>query len=88
MLKELYDYALENDLILPAGFIKKKVHAYVLLAKDGKFLGVLPGQVGASATCWRKNAAYSFQVKTRRRRRTFERPWRRPQRQSLDWRFV
>lgn len=44
MLKELYDYALENDLILPAGFIKKKVHAYVLLAKDGKFLGVLPGQ--------------------------------------------
>ena len=38
MLKELYDYALENDLILPAGFIKKKVHAYVLLAKDGKFL--------------------------------------------------
>ena len=44
MLKELYDYALENDLILPAGFIKKKVHAYVLLAKDGKFLGVMPGQ--------------------------------------------
>ena len=44
MLKELYDYALENDLILPAGFIKKKVHAYVLMAKDGKFLGVLPGQ--------------------------------------------
>lgn len=44
MLKELYDYALENDLILPAGFVKKQVHAYVLLAKDGKFLGVLPGQ--------------------------------------------
>lgn len=44
MLKELYDYALENDLILPAGFIKKKVHAYVLLAKDGKFLGIMPGQ--------------------------------------------
>ena len=44
MLKELYDYALENDLILPAGFIKKKVHAYVLLAKDGKYLGVMPGQ--------------------------------------------
>ena len=44
MLKELYDYALENDLILPAGFIKKQVHAYVLLAKDGKFLGIMPGQ--------------------------------------------
>lgn len=44
MLKELYDYALENDLILPAGFVKKQVHAYVLLAKDGKFLGVMPGQ--------------------------------------------
>ena len=44
MLKELYDYALENDLILPAGFIKKKVHAYVLLAKDGKYLGVMLGQ--------------------------------------------
>ena len=44
MLKELYDYALENDLILPAGFVKKQVHAYVLLAKDGKFLGIMPGQ--------------------------------------------
>lgn len=44
MLKELYDYALQKNLILPAGYVKKNVCAYVLLSKDGKYLGVMPGQ--------------------------------------------
>ena len=44
MLRELYDYALQNDLILPAGYVKKNVRAYVSLSKDGKFLGIMPGQ--------------------------------------------
>ena len=43
MLKELYDYALREDLILPAGYVKKNVRAYVSLSKDGKFLGIMPG---------------------------------------------
>ena len=44
MLKELYDYALREDLILPAGYVNKNIRAYVLLSKDGKFLGIMPGQ--------------------------------------------
>ncbi len=44
MLKALYDYALREDLILPAGYVKKNVRAYVSLSKDGKFLGIVPGQ--------------------------------------------
>ena len=44
MLKALYDYALREDLILPAGYVKKNVRAYVSLSKDGKFLDIMPGQ--------------------------------------------
>ena len=44
MLRELYDYALREDLILPASYVNKNVRAYVLLSKDGKFLGIMPGQ--------------------------------------------
>lgn len=44
MLKELHDYALREDLILPASYVNKNVRAYVSLSKDGKFLGIMPGQ--------------------------------------------
>lgn len=44
MLKALYDYALREDLILPAGYVKKNVRAYVSLSKNGEFLGIIPGQ--------------------------------------------
>lgn len=44
MLKALYDYALREDLILPAGYVKKNVRAYVSLSKNGEFLGIMPGQ--------------------------------------------
>ena len=44
MLKELYDYALRENLILPAGYVKKNVRTYVSLSKDGEFLGIMPGQ--------------------------------------------
>ena len=43
MLRALYDYALQENLILPAGFVKKNIRAYVSLSKDGAFLGVVPG---------------------------------------------
>lgn len=43
MLKALYDYAVREQLILPAGYVKKNVRAYVSLAKDGTFLGIVPG---------------------------------------------
>lgn len=43
MLKALYDYAVRERLILPAGYVKKNVRAYVSLAKDGRFLGIIPG---------------------------------------------
>ena len=29
MLKALYDYARQNDLVLPAGFVQKTVKAYI-----------------------------------------------------------
>ena len=37
MLKALYDYALREDLIFPAGYVKKNVRAYVSLSKNGEF---------------------------------------------------
>ena len=40
MLKALYDYALENHLILPAGYVLKSVKAYLWLSAGGKFLDV------------------------------------------------
>lgn len=41
MLKALYDYACRNSLVLPAGFVRKNVRAYVLLDGNGKYVGVL-----------------------------------------------
>ena len=43
MLRALYDYAVQEQLTLPAGYVKKNVRAYVSLAKDGRFLGIMPG---------------------------------------------
>jgi CRISPR-associated protein Csd1 len=37
MLKELYDYAMRNELTIPSGFINKTVKAYILLYADGTF---------------------------------------------------
>lgn len=42
MLKALYDYAVQDQLILPAGYVKKNIRAYVSLAADGRFLGIIP----------------------------------------------
>ena len=43
MLKALYDYAIQNDLILPAGFVQKPVKAYICLSIKGAFLNVIEG---------------------------------------------
>lgn len=43
MLRALYDYALQNDLILPAGFVQKPVKAYIWLSANGTFSGVTEG---------------------------------------------
>ena len=43
MLKALYDYALQNDLVLPAGFVQKTVKAYIWLSAKGIFLDVTEG---------------------------------------------
>ena len=40
MLKALYDYAVKNDLALPPGFVNKSIRAYILLAEDGRYLGI------------------------------------------------
>lgn len=40
MLKALYDYAVQNDLALPPGFVNKPIRAYILLAEDGGYLDV------------------------------------------------
>ena len=44
MLRALYDYAVGEDLVLPAGYGKKIIRAYVSLGADGRFLGVIPGE--------------------------------------------
>ena len=41
MLRELYDYALRENLILPPGFVRKPVRAYISLARDGKYVGII-----------------------------------------------
>lgn len=43
MLRELYDYAVREQLTLPPGYVNKNVRAYVSLAADGRFLGIIPG---------------------------------------------
>ncbi len=43
MLKSLYDYAVRNQLTLPAGMVKKTVKAYVSLSMDGSFIGIWHG---------------------------------------------
>ena len=41
MLRELYDYALRENLILPAGYVKKPVRAYISLSRGGKYVGII-----------------------------------------------
>ena len=40
MLKALYDYAINNGLTLPAGFINKTVKGYIILSSDGTYHGI------------------------------------------------
>jgi CRISPR-associated protein Csd1 len=42
MLKALYDYARQHELILPAGCVKKTIKAFVHLSAEGKFQFVEP----------------------------------------------
>lgn len=46
MLKALYDYAVREQLVLPPGYVRKNIRAYVSLSGDGAFLGILPGSEG------------------------------------------
>ena len=39
MLRALYDYAVQEQLTLPAGYVKKNVRAYVSLARLRKAAG-------------------------------------------------
>ena len=73
MLKALYDYALREDLILPAGYVNKNVRAYVSLSKDGKFLGILPGQ---EEKVFSSRAIKNSGRNTPSKPRTFGKPWR------------
>lgn len=40
MLKELYDYAVKNDIVIPTGFKEKTIKAYVSLSAEGEFIGI------------------------------------------------
>ncbi len=44
MLRALYNYALQNDLILPTGFVQKTVKAYIWLSAEGDFLEAAEGE--------------------------------------------
>ena len=50
MLRELYDYALRENLILPPGFVRKPVRAYISLTRDGKYVGVVVNE-GEKVPC-------------------------------------
>lgn len=43
MLKSLYDYAMRNDLTLPAGYVKKTVKAYISFSSHSDYVGVVMG---------------------------------------------
>ena len=42
MLKELYDYAVRNDLAAEPGFKKKRLKAYVCISMPAEFVGIDP----------------------------------------------
>ena len=44
MLRELYDYALRENLILPAGYVRKPVRAYISLSKYGDYIGIVSAE--------------------------------------------
>lgn len=43
MLKALYDYAMREELTLPAGYVNKTIRAYIVLAADGEYIGLEEG---------------------------------------------
>ena len=43
MLKALYDYAIQHNLVLPPGFSKKPIKAWISLSTKSNFVGVEPG---------------------------------------------
>ena len=43
MLRALYDYAVQEQLTLPAGYVKRMSAPMSPFAKDGRFLGIMPG---------------------------------------------
>lgn len=42
MLNDLYNYAIKNSLSAKPGFKPKKVKAYIIISKEGDFLGIEP----------------------------------------------
>ncbi len=40
MLRALYDYGIKNGLAIPPGFEHKAIRAYIVLSKNGDFLGI------------------------------------------------
>lgn len=43
MLQELYKYSIDNGIAMPPGYKPKKIKAYVLIGKNGKFIGAESG---------------------------------------------
>lgn len=44
LLRELYDYAVRENLTAIPGFKKRTVDAYISLDKDGNFIGIVPSE--------------------------------------------
>lgn len=44
LLKELYDYAVRENLTAIPGFKKRTIDAYISLDKDGNFIGIVPSE--------------------------------------------
>ncbi len=43
MLKALYEYAMDRELVLPPGYAHKPIKYYIHLSSEGKYLGLVPG---------------------------------------------
>jgi len=51
VLKALYDYGIQNHLMVPPGFQEKNIHAYICLSQNGKFLGIEQCGKGEKQIC-------------------------------------
>lgn len=40
MLKEIYNYAIANNLVKPKGYVERKLVAHIVLDDNGKFIGI------------------------------------------------